>query len=252
MRTPARMGASAPLAMRIASLTLALAAATITAAAPLAGQACLGTGLSEGGGAVRAETATVSSVTVLGAAVFLDPASPFGAMGLAEFATIDGGHGLHLGGRGVYQMGPPLGTTFCLTLGASFYQSEGRFRDSEGGHRPTSHYRIYSPTAGLAVGFPQVRGPLVINPYGLAEGHLVYKQFRFGDDSWGGSDQFGGYSNEARAVVAVGVGLQWRRLLLDGAFLSYPGTHSLLEAFRGSDEAGGNHAGFRLALGLVF
>lgn len=251
MRTSPRTPTVARLAIRIASLTVALAAATITAAGPLTGQACLGTGLSEGGGAVRAHTARVSSVTVLGAAAFLDPASPFGARGMAEFATIDGGHGLHLGGRGVYQVGPPLGTTFCLTLGASFYQSEGRFQPEDGHQRPTARYRIYSPTAGFAVGAAHVRGPVVVNPYALAEGHLLYKQARF-DEPGSGHDGFDGYSNEARAVVAVGAALQWRRLLLDGALLSYPGTHSLLEAFRGSEEAGGNHAGFRLALGLVF
>lgn len=245
---------------RLAAFTVILGALALSPAGPVAAQACLGTALSEGGGAARAHTARVAGVPVFGVAAFMDPASPVGLAGAAEWAAgrereaeyggISDGSGIHVGGRAVYQMGRTLGTTLCLTLGPSFYQSQGRFRDGDGRqHRFWN--RTYSAATGIALGFLHFRGPLVINPYALAEVQFVHRQMR-AEGPWAESVDWMDQGNEGRAALELGVATSWQRFLLDAAALVFPGSHSILEAFHGDEPAGGQDAGFRVGLGVIF
>lgn len=234
---------------RLVALTLGLVALTLNPVS-VAAQACLGTALSEGGGAVRAHAAVVAEVPVFGVNAFLDPASPLGILGVAEYAAGENGSGIHAGGRAVYQMGRTLGTTFCLTLGPSFYHSNGRFQDGDGReHRFWN--RTYSAATGIAFGFLHLGGPMVINPYALVEVQFVHRQMR-GEGPWAETVDWSDQGNEGRAAAELGVAMNWQRLILDAAVLSFPGSHSILEAFHGDELAGGQDAGFRVGLGVIF
>lgn len=224
---------------------LILSAAALLLPAPGVGQTCLGGGTWTGPVLVRGGVGAIAGVPVLSGQVAFDAHGRLGGLVLLEYASPDSGDGVHLGARGRYTVGSPLGAQLCLTAGGSVYRSKAQ--PLVGGTRDERAFRIFAPTAGMGVGTSVYIGRLSIHPYARVEGQLLFKQSRF---SAGGD--YGGYSNEGRAVTAIGIAFQRGRFTAGAAWRSFPGTASILEASYGEVPAGGHHVGYEISAGLYF
>lgn len=206
-------------------------------AAPAAAQECIGRGLLRGGGAWAVTGALVEGEPAVGVDAAAVPPGPWSWLGTAELAVPGGGWAVHLGGRTLLETGAGP----CVSAGLSYYHSASDAIEPY----PSVRFQIVAPSLGIALGKAIPSGRWILNPFASAEGHLIFKAQR-------GSDGWSGWSNEGRAVVAAGLGGQRGSFFLKAALLLYPGTASILEASRGTIEAGGNHAGFEVGIGRTF